>query len=45
MTLLAHHFEPAFAPIYAGQFALGIWAGWRLMAALLHKVAGDVPRQ
>ncbi|HEY5313095.1 MAG TPA: hypothetical protein VIK18_11275 [Pirellulales bacterium] len=45
MILLAHHFEPTFAPIYAGQFALGIWAGWRLMAALLHKFAGDVRRQ
>ncbi|HEX4147972.1 MAG TPA: hypothetical protein VHY20_03250 [Pirellulales bacterium] len=34
MILLAHHFEPTFAPIYAGQFALGIWAGWRMAAAL-----------
>jgi hypothetical protein len=44
MTLLAHHFEPAFAPIYAGQFALGIWAGWRLMAAVLHRIVGHAPR-
>jgi hypothetical protein len=27
-TLLAHHFEPQFLPIYAGQFALGVWVGW-----------------
>ena len=37
MTLFAHHFELAFTPIYAGQFALGVWAGWRMATALVNK--------
>lgn len=39
MTLFAHHVEPAFLPIYAGQFLLGVWVGWRLAAAVLRKFA------
>jgi hypothetical protein len=35
--LLAHHFEMAFAPIYAGQFFLGVWVGWRLMSAVTQR--------
>jgi len=38
-ALLAHHVEPAFLPIYAGQFALGVWVGWRLVAAVMRKLA------
>jgi hypothetical protein len=37
MNLFAHHFELAFTPIYAGQFAVGIWAGWRMAAALVSR--------
>lgn len=37
ISLFAHHFELRFAPIYAGQFALGVWVGWRLIAAILRK--------
>jgi hypothetical protein len=37
--LFAHHVEPAFLPIYAGQFALGVWFGWRMAAAVLRKFA------
>ncbi|HVC98279.1 MAG TPA: hypothetical protein VND64_31710 [Pirellulales bacterium] len=40
MTLLAHHFEAGFTPIYVGQFALGIWVGWRLVSTLLRKWPG-----
>ncbi|HUY34925.1 MAG TPA: hypothetical protein VMV69_19415 [Pirellulales bacterium] len=40
MTLLAHHVEAGFIPIYIGQFALGIWVGWRLVAALLRRWPG-----
>lgn len=38
MILFAHHFEPAFAPIYFGQFLLGIWAGWQLTAVVLKRL-------
>jgi hypothetical protein len=38
-TLFAHHLEPAFLPIYAGQFALGVWVGWRMAVAVLRKFA------
>ncbi|HEV3344167.1 MAG TPA: hypothetical protein VG125_27575 [Pirellulales bacterium] len=38
-ALFAHHVEPGFLPIYAGQFALGVWVGWRLAAAVLRRLA------
>ena len=38
-ALLAHHVEPGFLPIYAGQFAVGVWVGWRLIATVLRKWA------
>ena len=34
MHLLAHHVEVEFIPIYIGQFCLGIWVGWQLVAGL-----------
>lgn len=36
-VLLAHHVEMAFIPIYIGQFALGVWVGWRMVAAMQRK--------
>lgn len=39
IALFAHHVEPGFLPIYAGQFALGVWVGWRFAAAVARKLA------
>lgn len=33
-NLIAHHLEVGFIPIYLCQFALGVWAGWRLASWL-----------
>ncbi len=45
MMLLAHHFEMAFIPIYAAQFALGIWVGWRMMSLVSMLAYKAAPRR